>query len=56
MVIFLAGIAIAYFSAAIISGVKSLARHSMQDAPIIQLIFAMSYGLGWPLRLKKTEA
>lgn len=53
MVLFFLLSTAAYFIAAIISGVKSLARHSMPDAPMIQLIFALSFGLGWPLRLKK---
>lgn len=51
MVILLAFIG-AYLGISFIVGLVELAKHNTADAPLIQIIFALVFGLAWPRKLK----
>ena len=43
----------AYLGVSFMSGCRALIGHNTPDAPFMQILFALLYGLTWPWRLKR---
>lgn len=40
-----------YFGLAVTSALRAILAHGGQDAPVLQLFFAFTWGLLWPVRV-----